>query len=65
MEKCKVPEGISYEAAGIEIDPCRYRTTEVHHNVTVEVITCSVCGHTEISWYRQEDTVSEYFDKEE
>lgn len=60
MCKCNFPGGIMLKLDGVnELDPCVYEVAEVHRNVTVEVLRCKVCGHTELSWYRQEDTESE------
>ena len=36
---------------------------EIHRNVTVTVSQCSVCGHIEISWERQDDTEDEILGK--
>lgn len=44
------PDGVN------ELDPCIYETLETHRNVTVEVIRCKNCGHTEVLWKRQENT---------
>lgn len=58
MEKCKYPEGITIKPDGIhELDPCVYEDIEKHANVTVVVSRCKRCGHIEISWMRQDDTV--------
>ena len=60
MYKCNFPGGVVLKLDSVhELDPCVYEVAEVHRNVTVEVLRCRVCGHTEISWYRQEDTESE------
>ncbi len=60
MCKCNFPDGLHIKLDSVhELDPCVYEVAEVHHNVTVEVLKCRVCGHTEISWYRQDDTESE------
>ena len=61
MEKCQHPGGVIIKPDGInELDPCRYRTTEIHRNVTVLVNVCQVCGHVDLSWLRQEDTEDEF-----
>jgi len=55
--KCSLPDGVSIKPDGVhEIDPCMYEVAEVYRNVTIEVLRCKRCGHTEISWFRQEDT---------
>lgn len=57
MSKCSFPDGITIKPDGVhELDPCVYETKKVLRNVTVEIMTCKNCGHTEISWYRQPDT---------
>ncbi len=58
MEKCKYPEGITIKPDGIhDLDPCVYEDIEKYANVTVVVSRCKICGHIEISWMRQDDTV--------
>lgn len=60
MCKCSLPAGLQIKPNGVDdLDPCRYEVAEVHRNVTVEVLRCKVCGHTELSWMRQDDTESE------
>lgn len=57
MHKCEFPEGIRILPDGRnELDPCLYEEVERWRNVTVSVLRCPICGHTEISWFRQEDT---------
>lgn len=64
-KKCSFPEGVVIKPNGQdELDPCRYDVVEKYRNVTVEVLRCKVCGHTEISWYRQEDTEEVELDAE-
>lgn len=56
--KCQWPGGVIIKPDGVnELDPCQYKISEVHKNVTVEVLRCSVCGCTTISWKRQKNTV--------
>ena len=63
MSKCCFPDGMTIKLGGIyEADPCRYETVERYRNVTVEVLRCKKCGHTEISWFRQEDTIDDMED---
>ena len=60
MEKCKFPHGITIKPDGEnELDPCIYEEIEKYANVTVSVMRCRKCGHIEISWQRQEDTIEE------
>jgi hypothetical protein len=66
MDKCKFPNGIVIKPDGVnELDPCRYKVTEIHKNVTVEVSKCTVCGAVNISWHRQDDTEDIYLEEEE
>ena len=58
--KCRFGPGIVIKPDGVnELDPCDYDLIEKHRNVTVEVLRCRVCGHTEILWHRQENTIDE------
>lgn len=58
MDKCKWPEGFDFKPDGEnELDPCIYKTEEKYANVTVTVSRCIKCGHIDISWERQEDTI--------
>lgn len=36
--------------------PCQYILTEIHKNVTVEVLKCPKCGDVSIGWYKQDNT---------
>lgn len=57
MKKCEFPDGITVKPDGVnELDPCVYEDVEMYTNVTIIVSRCKKCGHTEISWMRQEDT---------
>ena len=57
MEKCKFSKGVIVKPNGVnELDPCIYEDIECYKNVTVTISRCTVCGHIEISWKRQEDT---------
>ena len=59
-QKCSFGNGVVIKPDGInELDPCRYEVMETHSNVTVEVLRCKRCGHVEILWHRQEDTIDE------
>lgn len=44
------PDGIN------ELDPCFYEVVEAYENVSIEILKCKKCGHTTISWKRQENT---------
>lgn len=62
-KRCRHPEGITIKILGeYTADPCRYKRKEIHQNVTVEVSQCEVCGHIDITWHRQDDTISDYFE---
>lgn len=63
MKKCCFPDGLTIKPNGMdELDPCRYEVVERYQNVTIEVLRCKVCGHTEVSWFRQEDTIDDMED---
>lgn len=53
--KCTCDEKVLFQGK-YEIDPCAYKVKEKYHNVTIEVLECKKCGHTEISWFKQDDT---------
>lgn len=56
--KCTFGEGITVKPDGVnELDPCIYKEIETYKNVTVHVLRCEKCGHIEITWERQDDTV--------
>ena len=55
----KCNPGYEVKIGDIPVDPCVYEEIEVHSNVTVEVWRCKNCGHIEIVWRRQEDTIDE------
>lgn len=60
MEKCTFGPGVSVKPDGVhELDPCVYRTVQVIYNVTVHVNKCKKCGHVEISWERQPNSIEE------
>ena len=64
-EKCSFGNGVAIKPDGInELDPCSYEVMETHRNVTVEVLRCKRCGHIEILWHRQEDTIDEEGEQE-
>ena len=45
------PDGVN------EFDPCLYEEIETYKNVTVHIMKCARCGHIEVSWSRQDNTV--------
>lgn len=58
MCKCRLPEGVTIKPDGIhELDPCIYVPISEYRNVTIRICRCEKCGHVDISWMRQEDTV--------
>lgn len=58
MKKCEFPDGIVIKPDGVnELDPCVYQEVEKYANVTVTVLRCMKCGHIEIEWHRQPNTV--------
>lgn len=61
LMKCSYGEGVEMKIGDTPIDPCEYVTVERHENVTVDVIKCVKCGHTEVLWFKQDNTTSEYF----
>lgn len=60
-ERCKWPDGVeSVKPDGVtELDACLYDETAVYRNVTVHVYKCERCGHVELGWERQHNTVGE------
>ena len=55
-DKCSFDD-ITIKPDGInELDPCIYEDIEMYANVTVIISRCKKCGHTEISWVRQDNT---------
>ena len=57
MSKCEFPEGVVIKPDGVnELDPCVYEEVETYANVTIHILRCKKCGHTEIEWERQENT---------
>ena len=58
MPKCTFPDGIVIKPDGVnELDPCIYEEIERYENVTISINRCKKCGHIDISWYRQENTM--------
>lgn len=55
--RCSFDHGITVKPDGVhELDSCLYETVEEYRNVTVRVLRCVRCGHTEIEWERQDNT---------
>ena len=40
-----------------ELDPCLYQEMETYENVTVHILRCVRCGHIEVEWERQDNTI--------
>ena len=40
-----------------ELDPCLYQEIETYENVTVHILRCVRCGHIEVEWERQDNTI--------
>lgn len=56
-KKCRFPDGLTVKPDGEnELDPCSYKVVEEYSNVTVRVLRCRKCGHTELEWERQDNT---------
>ena len=61
--KCSFPDGVVIKPDGVNaLDPCLYVRKEKHTNVTVYIDKCLRCGNLIISWKRQENTESEFYD---
>lgn len=57
-DKCSFGDGVVIKPNGTdELDPCLYEVEEEYTNVTVRVMKCKKCGHEEIEWERQPNTV--------
>lgn len=55
--KCSFGDGVIFKPDGkYKLDPCVYEEVAKYANVTVTVLRCKNCGHTEIEWERQDDT---------
>ena len=58
MKKCEFPSGVEIKPDGVNsLDPCIYEEVERYENVTVSISRCKRCGHVEVSWFRQPDTI--------
>lgn len=56
--KCEFPDGMVIKPDGInELDPCMYEEVERWGNATVIVLKCAKCGHTEVTWKKQTNTI--------
>ena len=40
-----------------ELDPCLYQEIGTYENVTVHILRCVRCGHIEVEWERQDNTI--------
>lgn len=57
-KKCSFGDGIVIRPNGKDdLDPCFYRDKELYVNVTVRVSECKRCGHKELEWLRQDNTI--------
>ena len=60
-KKCSFGQGVLIRPDGVnELDPCRYEVIETHANVSVCVLKCKRCGHVELEWKRQSNTIDFY-----
>lgn len=65
MSKCQWPDGMTIKLDGChELDPCVYGLMEEYENVTIQILRCEKCGHMELTWRKQEDTVQTYSTEE-
>lgn len=55
--KCSLGNVIIKPDGVHELDPCVYEVVEEYQNVTVSVLRCKNCGHIEVEWRRQDDTI--------
>ena len=56
--KCTFGDGITVKPDGRnELDPCLYQEIETYENVTVHILRCVRCGHIEVEWGRQDNTI--------
>lgn len=61
QHKCTFGDGITritIKPDGVnEFDPCLYEEIETYENVTVHILRCVRCGHIEVEWERQDNTI--------
>ena len=56
--KCTFGDGITVKPDGrSELDPCLYQEIGTYENVTVHILRCVRCGHIEVEWERQKNTI--------
>ncbi len=56
--KCSFGDGITVKPDGrSELDPCLYQEIGTYENVTVHILRCVRCGHIEVEWERQKNTI--------
>lgn len=56
--KCTFGGGITVKPDGkSELDPCLYQEIGTFENVTVHILRCVRCGHIEVEWERQDNTI--------
>ena len=47
----------SSRTASQSLTPCLYQEIEAYKNVTVHILRCVRCGHIEVEWERQDNTI--------
>ena len=58
QHKCSFGDGITVKPDGAnELDPCLYQEIGTYENVTVHILRCVRCGHIEVEWERQDNTI--------
>lgn len=45
-----------------ELDPCHYEEISRYENVTVSVLKCKRCGHIELAWHKQPNTIESHYE---
>ena len=56
--KCTFGDGITVKPdSKSELDQCLYQEIEAYKNVTVHALRCVRCGHIEVEWERQDNTI--------
>ena len=61
QHKCAFGDGITRITikpdCAHELAPCLYQEIETYENVTVHILRCVRCGHIEVEWERQDNTI--------
>lgn len=56
--KCIMPDELKIKPDGTnELGPCICETIEQYGNITVTISKCIKCGHIDIPWQKQDDTI--------